>query len=235
MVYTRDITLITSSITVDSGVDQYVIDATSAGATVTLNAINSDGEYYNFIRRDSTNGIVTIVPGASEQFIWGNGSSTSTFTLPGKSSIAFVSLAGNWYMTQNSSIGEVGTRTYFSSSYRQNNGSLFIQVRGISPYSNNNTSISNFVFEGTNSAQLSFFSMIVGVNKTSYNFRLQLTDFKGNVYADYEGNLATDNEPYAVTFPVTGSLPSNEIILEIRANIEGGSDGRLYIYSLRIY
>ena len=62
MVFNSNITEITTSTTLDTGFDVYLVDASGGSITVTLPAIVADGMQYKLHRSDDTANTVTIVP-----------------------------------------------------------------------------------------------------------------------------------------------------------------------------
>ena len=236
MVFSQDISTITGSTVIDNNYNQFIVNVGAGGATLTLPASTSDGQNFNFIRVDSTTGIVQIVPPDGSQFIFGNGVPISSFSLVNNTSILFVSWNGNWYMTQNSSTsGRGGLRPYYSTSFRTTGTSGFIQLRGVNPFATNSISATSFYFDGDNSASVSVVNCVIAVNALNRSYRLFLASLSGTVYATVTGTVPVANTATLVTIPITTPFPQTGTLLELRGNVDNGNTGRLNLYSLQIY
>lgn len=88
---TKSTTLITSSTTIDTGYENFLIDATSGSLTITLPIILSNGQFFRFRRIDNTANNVTIT--GTGQNIDGN----TNITLPVLTTIPLLSYSNEWY------------------------------------------------------------------------------------------------------------------------------------------
>jgi|LakMenEpi03Aug12_release.lakeMendotaPanAssembly.Ray.scaffolds.fasta_scaffold265264_2 hypothetical protein len=225
MVQTAYITSTTSSITLDTSFDTYIINASGGNITIILPSIVADGMVFNLVRTDQSGNIVTINTSSSQLI---NG--VSSITINSSSEMCVRSISSEWRATFGGGVGRVGE------SYRitviANNGNNFLSFGSTQlAY----TAIASFIFRGSDfhGGIPSLWKIIYSSSGNSSTFLLRLRDIttQSNLCTKTiswngsgSGNQTIDT---STTFSNVGS---NETIWQLEIQRQNGS-GQLNFYA----
>lgn len=227
MVYLTDIDTITSSTTLSTSQNTFLVDASGGPIIITLPLITTEGIVFKLIRIDTSSNTVTVQRTSPNLIHLNTSVSSTSVTLLVSYSIEFQSLNDNWYYTLNN------TLVSFGSNYQTVGNSL--------------------TYTSTNPNYLTAISIITGVIPAGsyriswfYNWGYSSTgnDFMGRVQLDgttiFEHiqepkDSNTDQRHVVSGFYVANiSNASHTITLQYRPQ-SGGQEARLYNPRLEIF
>ena len=230
MVFTSNINLITTSTTLSTKDDVYLVNATGGSITIILPNITCDGMQYKLKRIDvNTANTVTVQGFAGAQTIDGN---TSIILIPfGICEVQ--SYSSVWYIVSDSSAGSGGV-PIFTSAFVQNNGRPYITFAGT-----NNQLICSFYYGGSNSKPIN--AIVYTVSKggaSNPTGSIGIYTQAGATIAQItiptigtSGDIASSISTTTIT-----NLPTSAGIIEARVNLTtAGTQFAINVSSLTIY
>jgi hypothetical protein len=120
MVYSSNIISITSSTTLSTAFDVYIVSASGGSITITLPTISADGMQYKIKRTDNTPANTVTIQGTGGQTIDG----ITTFSMDALTCCEIQALSSAWYVTSNSQLVP-GLNTYYNA-YRNTASAITI-------------------------------------------------------------------------------------------------------------
>jgi hypothetical protein len=231
MVYSSNITTITTSGTLSTEQDVYIVDASGGNITLTLPDITGDGMNYELRRIDTSINTVDIARGGSDLIDTATSISLNTF-----SSIKLHSLGNVWYRTGVTSVNSIQSKAIFSTAF-QNNPSRYIEIRGAGSLPDPTQQLVCYIYyPGTTLLPISSFNIVLGATLGTPNGTARLVNYtNGNiVIASIAYNITGINPNALSTNTITvANLPTGPSILSLTcAHIN--SSNRLAVYSLTL-
>lgn len=225
MVFTTNITPVTTNTTLSLKDDVILVDATAGSITITLPNILSDGIHYKIKRTDNISANTVTVQGSIGQLIDGN---LSTIILP--SSIFEVhSYSLAWYIIGNSSIIRSDQKAMFTAAFIQNNGTPNVS------YSGNLASqiVCSFYYPGSLNEAIYRLTFVLGTSGGSPIGTAQIRNINNGTLIGSVTFTGLTLLPSIWTTTTITNLPTAPSILEYRVQFPGNNN-KLDVYSLTI-
>jgi len=225
MVYSTNINRITTSTTLSTLSDVYLIDASGGNITITLPLITADGTQYTLTRIDTTTNTVTI-QGTSGQTLNG----VASIALFKSSTISLQSFGVDvgetpykWYTTT-TNVNAKGSTLPYNTIFSTQNGS-FISSNSTTP-----TDIGTFFTLGSNIDGIPSLVKAVMSQAAAGTSQIRLTNLAGTqTYAQNTLITTLNNDPLVVTLTLgPDTWPTGETPITILINKISGGASRMF-------
>jgi hypothetical protein len=226
MVYSSDITTISTTGTLSYAQDVYLVDASGGGFTITLPdiATGSNGIHYKLKRIDTTVNVVTIQGFNGSQTIDG---ATSITILP-SSIMQLEAYEALWYVLDNSSTVRSDSKALFTTALVQNNGKPYITFSG----GNTPSIVCLFYYPGVDAEIISKVTLILSAEGGNPIGAATVLNSASQVVASLNYDLTTLT-PTIITTTTISNLPSTPDVFSLYVQ-HTGSVNKLNIYSVTV-
>jgi hypothetical protein len=227
MVYSTNITSITSNTTLSTLDDVYLVNATSGPITITLPNITTDGMQYKLKRIDTvTSNIVTVQGFSGGQTLDGL-TSVKLYTLTNFEVQSFNTV---WYIIANGLGHGSQGKALFTSAFVQNNGSAFITFSG----NNSAQAVCQFYYPGSNIEAISKVTVVLGRNGGTPTGTVVIVDqATSNIIATIAfSGLTVTSQIFTTT--TIANLPTAPSVLLFNITIGTPNANKVNVYSLTI-
>ncbi len=215
MVQSVSITKITESELLTLGSDTYIIDATLGNITITLPDVVSDGIHFKLIRIDSSPNVVNIVGEGAELI---DGELEKILVI--KTILELNSFEDQWYSIANSSLTRSFSKTLFTTSLIQNNGSPYVSFYG-SNYTNQ--VVCSFLYVGANAEPITKFSIVAMSDSGTPDATIYLVNLVGNEIITSLSLTGITDISQIFSSTTIANLPTDPGIIEVRIKFNTGT------------
>lgn len=231
------ITLVTQATTIDDSSNIYLVNATgTTGFNLTLPLIGgSDGINYSVVREDITTAIIMVMT-TSPNLIYRNlsGLSGSTgmtgITLRPQTRMHFHSYQDNWYLSANTAIERVSSKTLFTTAFSSSSGPFLT----LGATAGQTGPVCYFTYIGRSLEVMSQFEILISNGSTGTTGTIQLWNSPGGIPTLQIASINVPPSTNVATFTTStlSNLPNFENPLQVIFVGTGTGSNAMNIYSL---